>query len=160
MGSAAQPPIETEGSDKTNRRTEPRMRTCSEYSERLKQVSMRIAQAAFDFLVVTNWNWHVDWAYGLPLIVLNVVIHVVGLLCGGREWSDLAGGQGRSARRKVHRKTYAMKFMTAALILCLSEPKSSFLMISATFGENRQNQAQHRLVAGAQEAAGLAIPIA
>jgi len=40
---------------------------------------MRIAQAAFGFLVVTNWNWHVDWAYGLPLIVLNVVIHVLGL---------------------------------------------------------------------------------
>jgi hypothetical protein len=40
---------------------------------------MRIAQAAFGFLVVTNGNWRVDWAYGLPLIVLNVVIHVVGL---------------------------------------------------------------------------------
>jgi hypothetical protein len=24
-------------------------------------------------------NWHVDWAWGLPLIVLNVVIHVLGL---------------------------------------------------------------------------------
>jgi hypothetical protein len=23
--------------------------------------------------------WHTDWAWGLPLIVLNVVIHVVGL---------------------------------------------------------------------------------
>jgi hypothetical protein len=24
-------------------------------------------------------TWHVDWAWGLPLIVLNVVIHVLGL---------------------------------------------------------------------------------
>jgi hypothetical protein len=23
--------------------------------------------------------WHIDWAWGLPLIVLNVVIHVLGL---------------------------------------------------------------------------------
>ena len=23
--------------------------------------------------------WHTDWAWGLPLIVLNVVIHVIGL---------------------------------------------------------------------------------
>jgi len=29
--------------------------------------------------------WHVDWARGLPLIVLNVVIHVLGfgLIMGG-----------------------------------------------------------------------------
>jgi hypothetical protein len=40
---------------------------------------MSIAQAAFGLLVVTDWSWRVDWAYGLPLIVLNVVIHVVGL---------------------------------------------------------------------------------
>jgi hypothetical protein len=24
-------------------------------------------------------TWHIDWAWGLPLIVLNVVIHVLGL---------------------------------------------------------------------------------
>jgi hypothetical protein len=24
-------------------------------------------------------TWHADWAWGLPLIVLNVVIHVLGL---------------------------------------------------------------------------------
>jgi hypothetical protein len=40
---------------------------------------MRIAQAAFGFLDVTSWNWHVDWECGLPLIVLNVVVHVLGL---------------------------------------------------------------------------------
>ena len=40
---------------------------------------MRIAQAAFGFLVVPYSSWHADWAYGLPLIVLIVLIHVLGL---------------------------------------------------------------------------------
>ena len=26
-----------------------------------------------------TWNWSADWAWGLPLIVLTVVIHVLGL---------------------------------------------------------------------------------
>jgi hypothetical protein len=40
---------------------------------------MRIAQTAMDLLVVKPMTWRDDWAYGLPLIVLNVVIHVLGL---------------------------------------------------------------------------------
>jgi len=43
---------------------------------------MRIAQAAFHVLVVNPAAWRADWAWGLPLIVLIVVIHVswLGLL--------------------------------------------------------------------------------
>jgi MFS superfamily sulfate permease-like transporter len=40
---------------------------------------MRIAQAAFNVLVVNPFAWSSDWAWGLPLIVLTVVIHIVGL---------------------------------------------------------------------------------
>ena len=40
---------------------------------------MRIAQAAFSFLVVNPFVFRADWAWGLPLIVLTVVIHVAGL---------------------------------------------------------------------------------
>jgi len=41
--------------------------------------SMRIAQAALNVLVVNAFGLSADWAWGLPLIVLTVVIHVVGL---------------------------------------------------------------------------------
>jgi hypothetical protein len=31
------------------------------------------------FLVAEPINWPADWAWGLPLIVLNVIIHALGL---------------------------------------------------------------------------------
>ena len=34
---------------------------------------------AFPNLIATTRSWSVDWAWGLPLIVLTVVIHVLGL---------------------------------------------------------------------------------
>jgi hypothetical protein len=40
--------------------------------------------------------WDVDWAWGLPLIVLNVVIHVLGLgLINERVVRDLTGAMNR-----------------------------------------------------------------
>lgn len=48
-------------------------------TERLKKVSMKIA-AALSLLVVTPIPWYADWTCGLPLIVLTLVIHVLGLL--------------------------------------------------------------------------------
>jgi MFS superfamily sulfate permease-like transporter len=45
----------------------------------MKEVSMRIAQAALGFFVAPPVIWSADWAWGLPLIVLTVVIHVLGL---------------------------------------------------------------------------------
>lgn len=40
---------------------------------------MRIANPAFCLLAADPFAWTVDWAWGLPLIVLTVVIHVSGL---------------------------------------------------------------------------------
>jgi hypothetical protein len=40
---------------------------------------MRILQAAFTFVVENPAGWSADWAWGLPLIVLTVLIHVLGL---------------------------------------------------------------------------------
>jgi len=40
---------------------------------------MRIAQCLFSSLGTSPVNWGADWTYGLPLIVLTVLIHVFGL---------------------------------------------------------------------------------
>jgi hypothetical protein len=40
---------------------------------------MRVTQTAFSLLIVGPEAWSADWAWGLPLIVLTVLIHVLGL---------------------------------------------------------------------------------
>jgi MFS superfamily sulfate permease-like transporter len=40
---------------------------------------MTIVHAACTLLVTDSRSWSADWAWGLPLIVLTVVIHVLGL---------------------------------------------------------------------------------
>jgi hypothetical protein len=40
---------------------------------------MEIARAVSSVVVFNPLNWSADWAWGLPLIVLTVVIHVMGL---------------------------------------------------------------------------------
>lgn len=40
---------------------------------------MRIARAASNVLAFNPFTWGADWGWGLPLIMLTVVIHVVGL---------------------------------------------------------------------------------
>jgi hypothetical protein len=41
---------------------------------------MNLTQAVLTSLVVGDpTNWGADWAWGLPLIVVNVVVHVLGL---------------------------------------------------------------------------------
>jgi hypothetical protein len=42
-------------------------------------VSMRIAQGVFASVAVNHATWRANWAWGLPLIVLTVLIHVLGL---------------------------------------------------------------------------------
>jgi hypothetical protein len=37
---------------------------------------MKIAQAVFSFLVLNPAAWRADWAWGVPLIVLTVILHV------------------------------------------------------------------------------------
>jgi len=39
---------------------------------------MRIATGTLSFYSVGPTAWHADWAWGLPLIVLTVVVHVFG----------------------------------------------------------------------------------
>lgn len=46
---------------------------------------MGIAGGAFSLLHVDPVTWTNDWAWGLPLIVLTVVIHVLGLGVVGRK---------------------------------------------------------------------------
>ena len=50
-----------------------------EPSKRLMMVSMRIAHEVFTTVVVNPSSWRGNWAWGLPLIVLTVLIHVLGL---------------------------------------------------------------------------------
>jgi MFS superfamily sulfate permease-like transporter len=40
---------------------------------------MEIAHGVLSMVVVVPGSWRADWAWGLPLIVLTVVIHVLGL---------------------------------------------------------------------------------
>jgi hypothetical protein len=40
---------------------------------------MTMAMAACTFVAANDISWSADWAWGLPLIVLTVVIHVLGL---------------------------------------------------------------------------------
>lgn len=40
---------------------------------------MTIVQGAFSFGVVIPVSWRADWTWGLPLIILTVVVHVFGL---------------------------------------------------------------------------------
>jgi hypothetical protein len=40
---------------------------------------MRAAQIAVDSLIAADAPWNRDWVWGLPLIVLTVIIHVLGL---------------------------------------------------------------------------------
>jgi|SRR5271156_3661248 len=40
---------------------------------------MKNAEAVFGFHVINPMIWSADWAWGIPLIVLTVVIHVFGL---------------------------------------------------------------------------------
>jgi hypothetical protein len=42
-------------------------------------VAMRIVQGVFTAVVVNPTTWRGNWAWGLPLIVLTVLIHVLGL---------------------------------------------------------------------------------
>lgn len=42
-------------------------------------VSMTVLQAAGNLHGVDSITWSADWAWGLPLIVLTVIIHVLGL---------------------------------------------------------------------------------
>ena len=54
---------------------------------------MNIAHAVFTSLLADDLtNWSADWAWGLPLIVLTVVIHVIGLGLINQRVDRVTGG--------------------------------------------------------------------
>jgi hypothetical protein len=62
-------------------------------------------------------NWGMDWAWGIPLIVLNVVIHVTGL--GVMRQAIASTLQGRDERRH-HNLTFAFVLgVTTSLVTVL-----------------------------------------
>jgi hypothetical protein len=52
---------------------------------------MIIDQAGFSFIIVPEAPWHADWAWGLPLILLTVILHVYGLVIIQRKIIPLYG---------------------------------------------------------------------
>src|SRR5271165_4311207 len=51
---------------------------------------MGIAHGVFSMVMVSPGGWSADWAWGLPLIVTTVVIHVLGLGLIGVKASDVS----------------------------------------------------------------------
>jgi hypothetical protein len=76
---------------------------------------MRIAQAALSFLVA-NPLWSADWAWGLPLIVLTVLIHVLGLGLIHQRVVRISSG---STERR-HPKAMFVVVMSATVLLATS----------------------------------------
>ena len=78
---------------------------------------MRILQAAFTFAVEDRAGWSADWAWGLPLIVLTVLIHVLGLGLIRQKTVRI------STRAKEHRHPMAVFVIvmgaTTLLAICL-----------------------------------------
>jgi hypothetical protein len=53
---------------------------------------MRVAQAGFSFLFIVPAIWRSDWAWGLPLIVMTVVLHVLSLGLINQRAARVSGG--------------------------------------------------------------------
>jgi hypothetical protein len=64
---------------------------------------MTIAQAAC-YLFTVDTGWSADWAWGLPLIVLTVILHVTGL--GAISQRIVHGEAGRSIERRHPRTAF------------------------------------------------------
>jgi MFS superfamily sulfate permease-like transporter len=58
-------------------------------------------------------NWSADWAWGLPLIVLTVVLHVVGL---GLINKQAVRASGNAAQRRHPNALFAMVMGTTTLL--------------------------------------------
>lgn len=78
---------------------------------------MIIAHSACTFLAVVPANWSADWAWGLPLIVLTVLIHVSGL---GLIAQRAVHGAGRMMERRHPRVAFVVVVgATTLLATCL-----------------------------------------
>ena len=75
---------------------------------------MRIAHVVCTFLAVVPSTWSADWAWGLPLIVLTVLIHVSGL--GLISQKVVHGNLGRMIERR-HPKVALVVVLGATTLL-------------------------------------------
>jgi hypothetical protein len=64
-------------------------------SDRQKEPSMVTAQSVCSFLTTDAGTWSADWMFGLPLILLTVLINVLGL-------ASQAGGLFDSQKRYLN----------------------------------------------------------
>lgn len=78
---------------------------------------MKVAQSAFNALFVNAFSFSDDWAWSLPLIVLTVVIHVVGLGFVSQRAVHLASGF--TERRSFRAAFVMMMGATTLLATCL-----------------------------------------
>ncbi len=75
---------------------------------------MGIAQAAFYIFVDNPFPWRADWTWGLPLIVLTVLIHVSGLLVIDQR---VVHGRGREMMERRHPKVAFVVVLAATTLL-------------------------------------------
>jgi hypothetical protein len=81
-----------------------------------KEVSMKVANAGRILSVAAPSFWYADWAWGLPLIVLTVVIHVFGLLLINQKIDYL---ENKVAKRHSYPVTFVMIIGATALLATL-----------------------------------------
>jgi xanthine/uracil permease len=78
---------------------------------------MGTPQLVFSIVVDAPGSWSADWAWGLPLIVLTVVIHVLGLGLIGVKATDLSS---RASERRHPAVAFVMVLgATTLLATCL-----------------------------------------
>jgi hypothetical protein len=83
---------------------------------RVVEAAMIIAQAALYLVPEPQVDWGGNWAWGVPLIVMTVIIHVLGLGLIGR-------GAGRVTRGRLehrHPITTSVAILGAATLLATS----------------------------------------
>jgi hypothetical protein len=74
---------------------------------------VRITQAAFNILALDPFGWSADWAWGLPLILVNVLIHVVGLGAVAQRSARISGN---IATRRYPTAAFIVLVGTATLL--------------------------------------------
>jgi hypothetical protein len=76
-------------------------------------LSASVSQAVFDILLLDSFEWSADWAWGMPLILLNVLIHVVGLGAVAQRAARISGS---IAQRRYPAAAFIVLVGTATLL--------------------------------------------
>ena len=93
---------------------------------------MSTAYIACNFLAVASVGWSADWAWGLPLIVLTVLIHVLGL--GLLSHRIVGGNIGHMIGRRDPRVAFVVVVgVTTLLATCLHGIEASIWAIAYRF---------------------------